>query len=763
MVSPVLFLDAFTEMALERSNDTTEVDIAIEVGPHAALSGPIGDILTMPAFQGKNISYASCLVRNVDAVETMQSLVCQLLSRGVQINMDAVNFPLGRYGAAVLHHLPSYPWNHQVRHWSEPRMNKCHRDKQFPYHDLLGSMVTGVNPNIPTWRHVLRTSNLPWMSEHTVQSNVVYPGAGYISMAIEAITQYSFTVQDSIVGYRLRDVDIKGALIIPSEPQEIEVQITLTPVSDTSIGVKGWKEFQIWSVGIDNKWTEHCTGLISIETQGTTQGRIQSPAPKPLRGHIKHVDPSDIYAQLRLADIYHGPIFQNLDKIQVSDGRSASELSVPDIASIMPSQYQTEHVIHPTTLDTVFVSAYSAILSDDSQQGDAKVPKSIKNLWIAKGINAEAGHKFVSYVDVVHSDSRVFKSDISVTNASNSGSDIPVLSLEGFTCQSLGASLPREPDEYKQDICSTVSWEADISFMDHDRLYKETSFPVDKEEEKTILNLRRACFHYIRDAMSTVTALDVHELEWHHKKFYVWMTLQMALASRGELGPESSQWVNDTSEEKTALFASVASSSVNGEVVCRLGPQLNAILRKTVTPLELLMEDKLLYKYYQQALKFDRATIQISKIVKHLSNKNPRLRILEIGAGTGGTTRGVLQMIGSGKASGFGPLAAEYHFTDVSSGFFGHAQAQFEDWNSLMTYRKLDIENDPAKQGFELGSYDLIIAGQVLHATKSMKTTMTHVRSLLKSGGKLIMMESTKSQMDMQFTFGPLPGWWLSK
>ena len=109
-----------------------------------------------------------------------------------------------------------------------------------------------------------------------------------------------------------------------------------------------------------------------------------------------------------------------------------------------------------------------------------------------------------------------------------------------------------------------------------------------------------------------------------------------------------------------------------------------------------------------------------------------------------------------------GPLTNSYDFTDISSGFFEAAQEKFKAWKDLTKYKKLDIEQDPLKQGFEGGSYDLIIACQVLHATKSMHNTMDNVRKLLKPGGKVLLIKTTQDQRDVQFAFGLLPGWWLS-
>lgn len=132
-----------------------------------------------------------------------------------------------------------------------------------------------------------------------------------------------------------------------------------------------------------------------------------------------------------------------------------------------------------------------------------------------------------------------------------------------------------------------------------------------------------------------------------------------------------------------------------------------------------------------------------------------------IGAGTGGATTSVLTALGVDDCDG-GPLAHSYDFTDLSSGFFEVAKGKFEAWKDLVRYKKLDIEQDPLKQGFEEGSYDLVVACQVLHATKSMTNTMDNVRKLMKPGGKLLLIETTKDQLDVQFAFGLLPGWWLS-
>ena len=148
---------------------------------------------------------------------------------------------------------------------------------------------------------------------------------------------------------------------------------------------------------------------------------------------------------------------------------------------------------------------------------------------------------------------------------------------------------------------------------------------------------------------------------------------------------------------------------------------------------------------------------QIQRVVKLFAHENPSAKILEIGAGTGGYTLPVLNAFSESQC----PTFAQYDFTDISAGFFEAAKEKFGYWGDRINYKKLDIEANPVDQSFEAGSYDLVLACQALHATRSMENTMTNVRKLLKPNGKLMLVETTHDALDVFVIFGVLPGWWL--
>ncbi|MGZ5558026.1 MAG: SDR family NAD(P)-dependent oxidoreductase [Methylobacter sp.] len=132
-----------------------------------------------------------------------------------------------------------------------------------------------------------------------------------------------------------------------------------------------------------------------------------------------------------------------------------------------------------------------------------------------------------------------------------------------------------------------------------------------------------------------------------------------------------------------------------------------------------------------------------------------KIRILEIGAGTGGTSSCVLEAIAA-----YGNQL-EYVYTDVSSFFLTHGRKQFAERYPFVTFQLLDITKAPAAQKLQPNSFELIVATNVLHATPDIKTTLSNVNWLLKTHGWLVLNEMTQAQDLLTLTFGLLDGWWL--
>lgn len=775
LIRPVEFVQALTDMILGgTSSDNANIDVLLEVGPHTALAAPIREILSLPEFEGLDIPYYSCLVRNEHAGDSMRSTAVNLLREGYHLNMSKINFPRSEPTLCVLVDLPSYPWNHSNKHWQESRVSRSIRARDQEPHDLLGSIIPGCNIEIAaTWRKIIRVSESPCMRDHMVQNNIVYPGAGYICLAIEAIKQLNCIQNASMgketAGYRLRDVEFLAALVMPDNADGIEVQTKLSPIDDKIIGARGWKQFEITSVTLEGRWTLHAKGLAMIDFVGDVGVATNSrPNIRPLSLYTRHVDPEDMFSSLRTRGIYHGHKFQNITKIE-QDGKTSRSVSRTTVANTSVSNDLSPHfVLHPTTLDSIILSSYSALPGVGALEDDAKLPHSIRSLWVSSSISHDTGHAFLCHTSLLYASSQNFRANAVVVDEQISKSHSPVLEMQGLVCQSIGRSSgspgDKSDNKWDREMCTLIKWAPDLSLRQPKALEnfkRQHSNSQDEVDRDLVYRLRRVCVYFCHDTLQGLTAKDIAQLEPHHIKFHRWMQDQISLAASGQQGPGSEKWTLDGSQERGREIALAAKQSVEGEMVSHLGPRLLSILRGERPALEVMMEGRLLYRYYADAIRMGPSLVQLAALLRQVVHKNPHARILEVGGGTGGATRHMLRALGTTENGGI--QAAGWHFTDISSGFFEAARTEFAEWSDILKFDKLDIEKDPVLQGFELASYDIVVACEVLHATKSMARTMANVYSLMKPGATLLMMETTQDQVDIQFTFGLLSGWWLSE
>lgn len=136
---------------------------------------------------------------------------------------------------------------------------------------------------------------------------------------------------------------------------------------------------------------------------------------------------------------------------------------------------------------------------------------------------------------------------------------------------------------------------------------------------------------------------------------------------------------------------------------------------------------------YSEGLGVSQTNHHLGAFLDYLFHRYPRMRILEVGTGTGSSTSVALKHLKF--------KLEEYTFTDLSPSSFEAAQARFPENKQLMKFKTLDINQSPTEQGFQENSYDIIIAAHVLQATKSVYEALKHCRQLLRPGGYLILLE----------------------
>jgi acyl transferase domain-containing protein/NADPH:quinone reductase-like Zn-dependent oxidoreductase len=764
LVQPVQFVDAFTEMVLggldsDDGSASSSIDVVIEVGPHTALGGPIKEILGLPDFEGIKLPYYGCLVRHTNAMESMQALAADLMREGHPVNMEAINFPNGRGSEVrVLTNLPPYPWNHSTKHWIEPRVNKALRERSRPPHHLLGQLIPGTNIDEPSWRHILRPIEAPWVRDHSIQSNMLYPGCGFVSLAIEAVREQLALTEETpreIAGYHIRDIDVLQALVIPDTADGLEIQTVLRPVSDKAIGVRGWKQFEVLSVTADNEWTRHVHGLILVEfgdPEGATGlGLDKNKKPlDPTAGYAKRIDPNDMWNVLTAHGLHYGPTFRNIKSIIQSgkEMRSISEVVIPDTSVAKELPY--DHVVHPAFLDSAAQATFTALPGTESRQDSPRVFQSIDRLWISSKISNQFGHAFVADTILHRADAQGIETDITMVDKDAPEGAKPVLEIKKLVLSSLGRSASNGDDKpWEKQLCTKIEWapDASLGFQTANLIH-----PLDNNETRAIKDIRRVCLYYIQDALAAIPADEATQLGPDETKFYRWMQEQVLKANEGKLGAGSESWLFDTKAEREIRLHLAAQSGVSGELVCLLGQNLLAALLGNKALFELMKKDGLLDKYEEQTRA--RAVSQAADLLRQIVHKNPKARILEIGATAGASTLAMLQALGTAETGG--PLAESYQITNVSCDdeLEAAARGEFAAWNDILSFDSLDIEQDPSAQDFELEFYDVVIATHSLSSTTSVASSLSNAKSLMKQGAKLLIVEDTQESIEKQFVFG---------
>lgn len=156
--------------------------------------------------------------------------------------------------------------------------------------------------------------------------------------------------------------------------------------------------------------------------------------------------------------------------------------------------------------------------------------------------------------------------------------------------------------------------------------------------------------------------------------------------------------------------------------------------------------------YFNQAVA---ALVQAYVEQRLRAQPNARLRLLEIGAGTGATSAQVFQAL-----QPFAESVDEYRYTDVSRAFLGHAEREYRAQAPYLRGSIVDIDRPLHEQGIDCGSYDIVIATNVLHATGDIHRTVRHAKGGLGRNGLLIVNEMLGHELFAHLTFGLLPGWW---
>ena len=463
LTQSVRFSDALESMCRPFDNHKNGVDMIVEIGPHSALAGPVKQVLN--AYGGNAIPYASALVKQRDAVETILELASKLFVRGAILDLGAINFPRPNKPPVLLVDMPRYPWNHQTRYWHEPRMMQKHKGRTTPRNDLLGILANYSNDMEPTWRNIVRIDELPWLRHHKVQSLTLFPMSGFVAMAIEAAAQRAALRNIQYDKFELRNISVSTPLMITDE--EIEVTLQLRPHQQgTLVSSEVWDEFRIHSWSANKGWTEHSKGIIAVKCKDcddpNSEALLQTAITKITGAGIVSVDKSKIYNSLSDLGVSYGPSFQGMNNCQASDSFAVASITVADTAQEMPQGFQASTIIHPAFLEQL-IEMYWPILGAGRTSVDTiYLPSSIKRMTVSRQIAELAkkpGDSLQAFCQVAatHLYPKPIQASMFAT-ATNHSKEALVM-LDDLTISPILEKEMTSNVEIKRKICYKLEWE----------------------------------------------------------------------------------------------------------------------------------------------------------------------------------------------------------------------------------------------------------------------------------------------------------------
>ena len=728
LVSPVRFSEALSHLCLppleasgkirKSHKDSLVIHDLVEIGPHSALRAPIRETLDV-SVHGINISYDSILTRKVSATLSAVSAGGRLYCSGYKINFAAINTPIETpCSLKILTDLPEYPFNHEQSHWQESRLSKNFRFRDQMHHELLGTPVPDWNPMEARWRFRLQQNENPWIVDHKVSGLEIYPAAGLLVMAIEGARQLT-DKHGPVLGYQIKDVIFKKALIIGTSTDETETQLHLRPLNLPNDKTSDWSEFRIYTYE-HGDWAENCRGTISVQHQqedvevdrgrevAEECSRFKNIYHQAVQSCETEISASRLYEQFRDLGLDYGPSFQVLDDVRQGDGKALGVVNLRKWTTNVNALDYQKHVIHPTALDGILQLAFPAM---STRGAVTMVPDRIRSLWVSNQGLGEVGNESVkAYAKDFQDASNTVGSVILALDAT---SEEPRIVLRGLQ---MSAVTGRQVSHVKNSrrLCYSFDWKPDIDLLSTQELATHCKALVESRiaPDGLIEDEEFLCFSSILSAVEELGSQPTAGLQSHFVRYVEWMQRQCLRYDGGELIHWRPEWrllAQDKIYVEKVLLR-VGSSSAQGRLCAETAKNLLPILKGRTDALDLLFSGELAAMYYQEANESGTATSYLDS----LAHKNPGLRILEVGAGTGGMTSSILEVLTShGDRKSRTPRFASYVFTDISPGFFEKAKERFKDHSDRMKFMLLNIEDNPLEQGFLEGEYDLIVASNV--------------------------------------------------
>ncbi|KAF4449922.1 putative polyketide synthase [Fusarium austroafricanum] len=481
--------------------------------------------------------------------------------------------------------LPFYSWDHDRIYWREGRMSRCFRLGKDSSHGLLGRRTRDNNEFELRWRNILKLDKMPWLRGHQVLDEVLLPGASYVSITIEA-GRHTAPDTASMGLIEVHDIGILRPVVVPDNKVGVETLFTARLIEKTKNAIRAHFTYYVCPDEAVGFMLQTCRGqlTIHIKTDNTAEGGVLPSKEKP-HCNLASISTEKVYSLFNSIGLSYTGSFKTITDI-TRCLNYASNTSTWEENSL-----SDEYMLHPAIPDVAFQTLFVAKDHPASRQiTSALLPSHIDHVLIDPSVRVPTKTSVETWA--LSQAATSLRGDL---NIYNDLSGETFLQVEGLTVNMIGASEAA----------------GDRSMFSK----------IDAKGIKMAHAVERVTMFYVNRIVEQIPPPERTNFIWYHQRIV---------------------------KDEASILEQIDEDygdEVDIKLLHAVGGHLGEVVRGNEQLLEVMTKDDMLNRFYMEGYASIPTNKFVSDVMKQLNFKFPRAKILEIGAGTGGTSWSILNAI----------------------------------------------------------------------------------------------------------------------